>query len=301
MLNLRKLFTHEDPFFLHKIFGGLALLNFIYRFICVYFNSSMFLDNNLGKYSLAIHGLLSISSLFFRISNFRNKNAPMIYPEMRLHSIIFAWRSIICCYLTFFSFDTTIIRIFICFFTMLAADTVSHYVKDGTTIRNMSYDTNKMNENDHSRLVYHYARSQVGATNFMLGTSETCFAPLIAIQLAALLMTLVRKNIIKGHMFHVGYSIALWINVLSYFSSTPGWVVLHFINNNIFSTLRFNYNWNKYLSWMITFLLYLLLKDFGFDNYIDSFFTSDLSIRFMHILTFIYIIKNVITHSSLFM
>jgi hypothetical protein len=48
----------------------------------------MRLNNSFSLFLIAVHGVLSISSLIFRLSMVRNPSKPMIYPEFRLHSIL---------------------------------------------------------------------------------------------------------------------------------------------------------------------------------------------------------------------
>ena len=93
--NIYKLSTKEDSYHIHKLLGGICLVNFIYRFYNLIACGSMQLHNALGIYSVCLHGLLSISSLRFHISNVRNTSKPMIYPEFRMHSILFGLRSVI--------------------------------------------------------------------------------------------------------------------------------------------------------------------------------------------------------------
>jgi len=297
MENLPKLFTKEDNLHLHKFFGTISLVHFIYQFSSlVLFGKMNFNQNSL--YLLFIHALLSTTSLIFHISSHRNEKMPIIYPELRLHSIIFAYRSIICFYLSYYEMHF-IYKMATCFATMIAADIVTHYTKKGTTIRNMPYSEH-MTEKDRKKIIYHYSRSQVGATMLMLGNETTAFVPLLPIQIAAFLMTLVRKNIIKGHMFHVVYAIAIWLNAFSYLSKDVGWMVLHFIGNNIFSYLRFERSANKYIAWGFVFTIYALLSHYKVDVFITDLFPSHFYGQlFIYSMVLSYIYKNIRNHSSL--
>ena len=98
---ISKLFTHEDKFNIHKIFGIICLLNYIYLFIDFIFTGFI------GTISLRsiniyfiilswVHALLSISSMQFLIPKSRTGILPMIWQEFRIHSILFAMRSILC-------------------------------------------------------------------------------------------------------------------------------------------------------------------------------------------------------------
>ena len=98
--HIYKLNTREDAryFHIHKIFGIYVLFHFAYRFynFLTYPNHDMQFKNDIFTYfNIAIHALLSGSSLIFHIPNNRVGKAPMIWTEFRMHSIIFAYRSLI--------------------------------------------------------------------------------------------------------------------------------------------------------------------------------------------------------------
>jgi hypothetical protein len=161
-----KLNTHEDTFYIHKTLGMIVLSNYLYRFYLVNTQYDMDLHNLRSMILLVFHSLLSFSSLFFKLSNVRNRKIPIIYPEYRIHNIAFAVRSVLCC----FSFyllkpGNHIIPILcnmgVCLLTMKAADETTKYFHTGgkddprsnnsilqppttplnTTMRNMPYDT----------------------------------------------------------------------------------------------------------------------------------------------------------------
>ena len=291
-MNINKLFTHEDKFNIHKILGMICLSNFAYQFYNLYMYRTVILNiNNINL--LLFHTLLSTSSLIFKISSSRHNKLPIIYPELRLHSIIFALRSIICC------FDISLLyKMLTCFITMILADIVTHFLKKGTTIRSLP-SSEFMNDEDRSKLKYHYSRSQISATMFMLGNQTTSFLTLLPIQTAPLLMTLVKKNIIHPHYFYVFYTLSLWLNSFSYFSSTPGWLIVHIICINIASFLRFENKVNKYLTWSIVFIIYIMLE--GYIEMLDSYLpTKKHKDMFIGVLIGFYYLKNLITHTSLF-
>jgi hypothetical protein len=97
--NLHKLITKEDPDHIHKTLGLVSLGNFVYRYFALIAYGSMYLNNTISMMLLGVHTLLSLTSLRFHISRFRNPSQPMIYPEFRMHSILFALRSTVCCYM----------------------------------------------------------------------------------------------------------------------------------------------------------------------------------------------------------
>ena len=174
--NLYKLSTREDPWHLHKSLGLVCLLHFAYRYTLLYTTGSMELNSSLGVTGILLHGVLSLSSLIFHIPKERNPVAPMIYPEFRLHSIVFALRSVLCC-VTYSLGLPDEVRIALCFLTMMAADTVTARLRtetNGKTISNMPFDPSLQGT---EAILHMYSRLQIGATLFMLGGIDGAFPP----------------------------------------------------------------------------------------------------------------------------
>jgi hypothetical protein len=132
--NIRKLNTHEDVFYIHKTLGAVVLSNYIYRFYLLNTHHEMGLHTPLSMILLIFHSLLSFSSMFFKLSNVRNRKIPIIYPEFRLHNIVFAMRSVFCC-LSFYLFQRyrediaspVLCNMGICMLTMKIADEITRY------------------------------------------------------------------------------------------------------------------------------------------------------------------------------
>ena len=274
--NIYKLNTKEDSLYLHKILGVIVLINFVYRYIYFYSNGHMNFKNNWDLYILFLHGLLSVSSLVFHIPKLRNPLQPMIYPEYRLHSIVFALRSVICCIVYYFYISNNYnykFIIVVCGSTMVAADIITLWFnpsgKNGSTMRNMPFDKSISIE-DQNKITFMHSYSQIGATLFMFGNIETAFSPLFAIQIAAVLMTMVRKGIIDAYMWHLMYSLCLWINYIFFTSITPGCFVLFQTVFNLHYYIVFPYRINKYLAWLSHFTFIILYKEFGYENLING-------------------------------
>lgn len=138
--NMHKLITKEDGHYghVHKIIGTAALAHYGYRtYLLMTTGSMQFDDSNFTLACILLHMVLSVSSFIFKIPNNRINSAPMIYPEFRLHSIIFAYRSLIVMLLMWASkrWDTVLPLYFrgvVVLLTMAAADTVTNrYETDG--------------------------------------------------------------------------------------------------------------------------------------------------------------------------
>ena len=262
---LQKLKTREDPYYLHKVLGITCLFNYIYRFGSIILTGDMNMNNNLGLYLLCFHMLLSVSSLIFKISAFRNKTSPMIYPELRLHSIVFTARSFICCLLSFYKYNV-VHKMLTCILTMFFADIVTHFYKNGTTIRGTPFCDN-IKEDQRKAIIRMYSGAQLAAPLLCLENMDTAFSPLFPIQIAAFTMTLVRKGIIANKTSQLIYTLALMSTSLGILSMSPIVFVRFLIATRLVSFLRFNMNINKYICWSIIFSLYLYID---IDAYVIS-------------------------------
>jgi hypothetical protein len=216
---------------------------------------------------LSVHFLLHITSFIFNISNKRNLTYNIIWPEMKWHSLLFAYRSLIT--MTFIWFQQNqfidkntlfISRIAVVYLTMASADYVSWIFKDDkklTTMRDNPYP-----KNTPKMLIKYinlfYSISQVYATlNILFLDFDTIFLTLIPIQTAPFTMTLQKKGIINQFMWHFLYIAALGSNFLYAFKSRD-----IFSGRSkyalIFSICRFKFNLNKYFLWTIILIINLL-------------------------------------------
>lgn len=271
--NLHKLFTKEDPVHLHKVLGFVSLANYIYRYYLLLVYGSMFINTPVDMALMGVHGLLSVSSLIFHIPAKRHAKLPMIYPEFRLHSIAFAMRSVICCFIEYYALDKYKLgfKMSACFVTMLAADKItSIYAQPGdTTMRAMPF-SETTDEKSKRLITKFHSNQQVSATLFMLLNMDAAFSPMFAIQFAAFLMTLVRKSIIKPNTWHLLYSWALMINIFCCLSITTTQAFLLMTANYLFAFLRFKRRMNKYFAWVIVFIYAFFVNEYQYNfNYVS--------------------------------
>lgn len=267
--NIPKLFGHEDPFHIHKVLGASSLLHFVYRMCCAILSP----DHTLGfdaykPYTISLiilHMMLSGTSLVFTIPSNRVRKLPMIWPEFRLHSIIFAYRSLLAmlCFWLNATLDVTYfhyVRGLIVLGTLVCADTVTSYYKKHdmllpgeTTMRSMPFPENTPLIVIRITNMY-YSISQVLATMNILfvRNMNRPFAVLFPIQLAAFLMTMVRKSILTSGEWHILYGGALALNYVyalyavyeCTISSTLYWLL-----SISFIISRFVFHVNKYVLW----------------------------------------------------
>jgi len=243
----------------------------------------MYLDNNFALFLVGIHGVLSISSLIFHIPNIRNPIKPMIYPEFRLHSIIFALRSVIVCYQYYYNLSY-IYPIITCYLTMISADLVSrqfnHEEKNGKTMRNMPFDNSLVPLETQKEITKMHSIMQIGATTYMLGDIQSAFSPLLAIQLAAFLMTLVRKSIISTTTWHTIYSLTLWLNIFLFQTHQIGYIIIHQVMINNYVYIFFPRRINKYIAWTINFGIFILFKEIKIEGQINELLKNQLQIMY---------------------
>lgn len=260
-VSMKRLVTHEDAriFHMHKFFGVLCLAHFVYRLKIWYDTGFLGLDSSYQTlWLIMMHAMLHVTSFSFHVQNRRNQVYNIIWPEMRWHSLIFAYRSLLvlialwmyeCGLLGYFLLKC--VRVCIVFGTMISADYVTRTMGQGNTMRSNPYPSNvpmwcRVLHN------YFYSISQVYATlNMLYRDNNLVFLSLIAIQTAPFLMTLQKKGIITQAGWHFWYTLAIVINY--YYALT------HEENDNInfkkmafvFALGRFVFGINKYVLWIM--------------------------------------------------
>lgn len=249
-----KLFTHEDPFYFHKVFGFLAVCSFAYRYFYVFPTrlSLGFEDRSFFNFfTLFVHSMLSVSSLIFHVLERRMLRNPLIiYEEYRLHAIIFTIRSVaislIGMYLPITDLKISqLIILCIMLAVHLAVDwiTLKFGTKGVTAVRNAK-------EKTHRFVRYFFSFYQFVALAAHLIYDEKMydlgFNALIAIQSSAFLMTLKRKNIIRWYSHLFWYGLALVLSMVVFYQVKG---VMFFVIVGAFFGLRVAFDLNKYILW----------------------------------------------------
>lgn len=249
----KKLITKEDYSHIHKTLGILSVVHYAYRIHEWYTYKQITFDHDIITLCMiCIHTLLSVSSLIFHIPRVRNKMAPMIWPEFRLHSILFACRSLIVMLLHFFNMRG---RFIIHILTMLGADIVTYYLPShGTTMRIMPYEYERF-WNVHKIF---YSMCQVYATLEIITREKMdyAFMVLFPIQLSAFLMTMVRKGLLSSTGWHVLYTVALLTTMMYCISSYSAgfdskFGTMYQLCAIGFMVGRFYFKLNKYILWTV--------------------------------------------------
>ena len=268
---LHRLITKEDGvyFHIHKILGTLVLGHFLFRLGMWASTGVMGFDHSIKILMwIAVHMLLHVSSFEFSIPQRRIKSYNVIWPEFRLHSMIFAYRSLICMVIMwghmagYISVQMeAVLRGVLVMITIFSADAVTtHFQSKGlvdaqeTTMRTNPYP--QWFPKDwirHHNLFY--SASQVLATMTCLSSKDIAFpfVLLVAIQTAPFCMTLVKKGVIDQTGWHVYYTAALGV-AYAYGcfgarigSNIPRWV--YWILSFGIMIGRFRFGTSKYILW----------------------------------------------------
>ena len=265
----KKLLTREDRFFFHKIFGLLILVHILMRSLVLVFESSDTLFGNsyfgltmetmfpvwLMLFFAICHGLLSLSSLIFHVPQHANQNKPMIHSMFRAHSICFAMRAVLIMMIDLMIADPQIRQFLICLIVLscfFSSDIISERLTASDdrykTTDSMPYwpDCSPFRQNIH-KLSYAFAQ-YVASVICVFGTYESVFFTLPAIQGAAFLMTLTRKNLISPYAYHQIYTILLFYAVPFFLIIAPIKILLVIAISAICLYLR-TIKVNKYLIW----------------------------------------------------
>ena len=265
-----RLVTKEDGqyFHIHKILGITVLGSFIYRIYLFLMIGDMNFNSSFATMMcIAVHAALHISSFQFILPARRNKSYNVIWPEARIHSMVFAYRSLsamIIIWMQMRAIISTILadrlRIVIIFLTMFAADfTTMSYKNNDTTMRDNPYPTYIPQILRQIQNMF-YSVSQVIGTMQIINcrSMDVAFIILLPIQTAPFCMTLVKKGIIKQAGWHFYYTWALLIIYIRSILSVAD--NQQFVMNDMyifwklvaaFCIGRFGMNINKYTLWTI--------------------------------------------------
>ena len=229
-----KLFTKEDPG-IHKYMGVFVLLHFTFRYYQMYFGDPTAgfgsIGNSIGRrpgiiapLCLIPHAILSLSSLIFHtVPKERVVGKPMIWQEYRMHNIIFAMRSLVTTGLTWLSIAKghspafRNLALVGCSASVLVANWAADEgtkrlrvdTRESTTATMPYWDGCSISTQKRFKSFYAYCQFMATLACLSVGNPAWCLAVLFPIQLASLLMTLVRKGIISTKGYHIGYTISL--------------------------------------------------------------------------------------------
>lgn len=251
---VKKLFTAEDQYNIHKLFGAFALFSFGYRYFYMLstYGNLGFDGSTFDIMTLFCHFALSSSSLLFHVLDRRIVERPLIiYEEYRLHAILFTSTAISVSMFGIYA-DQYIEQQYKKFALIGLIFSLRGLVDLVTYVYGTAGVTAVRNNNDgqykYIRLFYSFY--QICALGSFIivnpNLNNLGFNTLIAIQSSTFLMTLKRKSLIrwKTHMFW--YSLSL---VLSYYVMYLSMEPTFFLQMLVVFFFRVQFNMNKYLLW----------------------------------------------------
>jgi len=249
-----KLFTREDTFNFHKTLGLACLLSYVVRFAQVGPRDMAFGADGGTALTIAMHTLLSVSSLIFKIPFKRIAGGYRIWPEYRLHSIIFACRSLAGMALTWYELRHGAeanywANMAIVVGTLAAADLASWSVGEAgrsSTIRDLEAGP---------ATHFFFSAMQFYATmGCMLGIRRFSvqFLYVFIIQFNAFLMTIRRKNLLPHGVLVTTYGamLAFGFVVASYEHHRLGMVCMINALSNVAAVARIGFGVPKYALWL---------------------------------------------------
>ena len=221
------LVTKHDPFHIHKILGTAVLLHLVYRLLLLFTKGTAFPATEpkwQASAGVILHGLLSWSSLLLPLPAKRNWASPMIWPEFRFHSITFATRHAIAPLLTINSawptnqWANTVAKLAVVLGGVQAASRITDRYGDREqrTTNAMPYPEGTT-EQAKRGIKWQYAKAQFAATMLLFTEDATLnWFPLVPIQAAPFLMTLVRKGKVTSLSYHRIYAFTLWLSYVAF-------------------------------------------------------------------------------------
>lgn len=249
---MEKLITHEDPIHIHKLFGIICILNYGLQYY-LYFTKK---EPILNIYTILPHIFLHLSSFIFKVLSKRpteNKMSMFIWEELRMHSLIFAWRA---CFGIIFTQYTQIISLI----SMICADYVSYkYGTDGiSTVRGQHIKVGKRKLIKEISSIF-FSVSQFGATIITSGIMQKSpskiliFSTLPPIQTSSFGMTLIRKNLINHKIWTIVYSIELLTTYIIWYIEYKNFNII--ILSLLLYFIRV-YSISKYIIWCSVFCIH---------------------------------------------
>jgi hypothetical protein len=212
----KQLITNEDPMHIHKTIGILCFVSYIFRIVQTGPSDMGFVTfPQLTMPTILLHLLLNITSLVFKIPSRRISSGYRIWPEYRLHSLVFLARSL--AVMTLFWYEQTYNKepnydwnLAIIIFGMMAADYSSYTQRQyrSSTIRDL--DTAEW-----VKFLFSVAQF-CGSTNVLYGLRyrySMHMLAVIVVQTNAFMMTIRRKNLAGQTLLVTMYGLALIISM----------------------------------------------------------------------------------------
>jgi hypothetical protein len=261
-----QLITPEDKFHIHKILAFLVVLSTLFR-LAQLFASSLYGSKDeecdMGFRShpewtvptVFLHAALNISSFQFHLPERRIKSGYRIWPEYRLHSLVFLLRSLVAILLNHVEQKTNsnfqwprYTFLILVLSTMALADVASRSVRGQPSGFARELDAPALTK-------YFFSVAQCGATAYVLAGDTTQsglqFIFVMIIQWNAFFMTLRRKNLASQTLLMTFYGVMLGLGIVTARPPPSTRAMAH-----LAAILRTGLGWNKYLLWTVLYIIH---------------------------------------------
>jgi hypothetical protein len=213
----KQLITKEDPMHLHKTLGLLCMLSYIFRIVQTGPSDMGFQTfPSLTLPTIVLHLLLNSTAFIFKIPNRRISSGYRIWPEYRLHSLVFLCRSLAVMALYYYEqafhverpmYDMNLVIVIL---GLVAADYASYSQRQ--------YQSSTIRDLDTSELVkFLFSVAQFcGTTNILYGLRHRYSLHMLAvivIQTNAFMMTVRRKNLANQTILVTLYGLSLLMSM----------------------------------------------------------------------------------------
>ena len=210
----QRLISKEDPFHIHKTLALACLCSFVWRYMHTGRSDKTdmaFLTHpELTIPTVLLHFLLTASAFVFKIPQRRIRDGSRIWPEYRMHALIFLTRSLVVMVRYWYEDRYHLPRwydfnFFAVLATLAAADGASYSVRtaQSNSVRNLE---------THPAVRYFFSVTQFQATSALLMGQRRyamCFLIVAVVQLTPFMATLRRKNLLGRQWMVFLYGVLL--------------------------------------------------------------------------------------------
>ena len=262
MQRLMRLSTHEDAkyFHIHKAVGVFTLAHFAFRMYLLATVGSMRFDRSPTTLAcIGMHAFLHVTAFEFVLPRRRNMVYNIIFPEMRWHTLVFAYRALLCMLVTIYFPQYKFVNGVVVILTMIGADAATRrFSNTSTMMRGNAYPSYVSD----AVVKWHnlfYAVSQMFATmNMLYYNEDAMFITLIPIQTAPLLMTLAKKGLLSQlgwHVLNTGTLLLGYYRGLVDYGPHIAWPTNAALTAFV-AIGRIKFKCNKYLLWSVPIIVH---------------------------------------------
>lgn len=284
-----KLFTREDHFHMHKIFGFFAIFNFFVRYSVIYWTEGTL--NVIGTVNdwIMMVALIAVplAALQFDVPAKRMMKKPMvIWEEYRLHAIVFSLRGFSVYLFGLFAPDISYKWLLQFAFIMghhLVVDEITqrHGSAGHTTVRvQNAHVREEMTVTKAIKRSYSLYQFLALASHLVpsVFTPEAGFNAFVAVHSSAFLMTLYRKRVIRGRAHFLVYTLCLMLSVYHIIRMFPERL---FLATVLFGfLLRVKLHFSKYAIWFgFCFAHSPMVKPYLVSTFEGTFLEGDITSR----------------------